>query len=207
MNAQPSPDCGSAAPPSPDAPTGYRGRAFVYVLVSAGPEDMVKVGLTHDPLQRWSGFHPRWFEAFDLDHSMLVETESRADAQALETGLHRALREHQCPVPLTMRLAAGGGTEWYRGAYPVLRRLLQAQVDAGYIVHWRSREYLAAPMRSQREQLFELLHVALADHHAGALGAVRCRAIRDLFDAHRLFDGSLVQQLPDGLVEDLGLLR
>lgn len=177
------------------------------MLVASGPEDLAKVGLTHDSFQRWPSFHPRRFEAFDLDHSLVVEIESRADAQALETGLHRALREHQCPVPLTMRLAAGGGTEWYRGAYPVRRRHLQAHVEAGYIVHWRSREYLAAPMRSQREQLFELLHVALADHHAGALGAVRRRAIRDLFDAHRLFDGSLVQQLPDGLVEDLGLLR
>ena len=68
-------------------PPGYVGRAFLYVLVAAGPEDLLKIGLTHDPLARWSSFHPRWFEAFDVQHSMLIETDSRAEAQALETGL------------------------------------------------------------------------------------------------------------------------
>ena len=95
--------------------SGYRGRAFLYVLVTAGPEDLLKVGLTHNPLQRWSSFHPRWFEAFDLDHSLLIETETRADAQAVETSLHRHLVAQQCPMPLTMFASAGGATEWYRG--------------------------------------------------------------------------------------------
>src|SRR5687768_17791798 len=50
-------------------------------------------------------FRSRWFEAFDLEHSLLVETETRADAQALETALHRRLVEHACPAPLTFRAA------------------------------------------------------------------------------------------------------
>jgi hypothetical protein len=104
--------------------SSYRGRGFLYVLVATGPEDLLKVGMTHDPLGRWSSFHPRWFQAFDLDHTMLVETETRADAQALETALHRSLRGHGCPVPLTMRSAAGGVTEWYRGAYAAARRFV-----------------------------------------------------------------------------------
>lgn len=205
MNDHPWPDPGSAPPPAAPAPTDYRGRAFLYVLVAAGPEDLAKVGLTHDPLQRWSSFHPRWFEAFDLDHSLLVETESRADAQALETGLHRYLLEHRCPMPATMRIAAGGRTEWYRGAYPAIRRHLQAQAAGGHVVHWQARTWLADAMRKQREQLFETLHAALADHHAGWLQPAQRQAVRDLVDAHCAFDATLLQHLPTGLVADLGL--
>ena len=90
----------AARHPAP-APAGYRGRGFVYVLATAGAEDLLKIGMTHDPLERWSAFHPRWFEAFDLEHSLLVETETRRDAQALETRLHHCLAAHHCPVPLT----------------------------------------------------------------------------------------------------------
>ena len=95
----------------------YNGRGFMYVAVCSGPEDMIKVGLSHDPLARLSAFHPRWFEAFDLEHSLLIETETRRDAQELETALHRKLIDHNCPQPMTMRAEVGGGTEWYRGAY------------------------------------------------------------------------------------------
>lgn len=57
--------------------SNYYGRGFMYVAVCSGPEDMIKVGFSHDPLARFSAFHPRWFEAFDLDHSLLIETETR----------------------------------------------------------------------------------------------------------------------------------
>lgn len=76
---------------APFPPINYSGRGFMYVAMCSGPEEMIKVGLSHDPLARWSAFHPRWFEAFDLDHSLLIETETRRDAQELETALHRRL--------------------------------------------------------------------------------------------------------------------
>lgn len=105
--------------PAHEAPNAMRttrpGPAFLYVLRMSGAEDLLKVGLSADPVARWSSFHRRWFEAFDLEHSLLVETGSRAEAQRLETTLHRALQAHGCPVPLTMRAFAGGATEWYRG--------------------------------------------------------------------------------------------
>ncbi|MGY0503965.1 GIY-YIG nuclease family protein [Luteimonas sp. e5] len=206
MNAQPHTDIASAVPDGTIAPNDYRGRAFLYVLVASGPEDLAKVGLTHDPLQRWSSFHPRWFEAFDLDHSLLVETETRADAQKLETSLHRTLQDHHCPMPITMRLAAGGHSEWYRGAYAAIRRHVRALADAGHIVHWQARDWLAPSMRQQRERVFELLHAAHADHHAGWLQLAQRQAIQNLIDAHRLFDQDLLHHLPMGLVEDLRLL-
>lgn len=189
------------------SPPDLGGRAFLYVLVASGPEDQLKIGLTHDPLQRWSGFHPRWFEAFDLDHSLLVETDSRSDAQALETHLHRTLTAHRCPMPISLRLAAGGHTEWYRGAYSALHRHLHELSAAGHVVHWHARDWLAAAMRPQRERLFELLHTAQADHHSGWLSVAQRRALQDLFDAHCLFDTQLPGQLPTGLIEDLALIR
>ncbi|MGH8109020.1 MAG: hypothetical protein ACREO1_09945 [Arenimonas sp.] len=69
MSSQsPTPGC---MPEKADVPADYRGRGFLYVAVCGGPEDMIKVGLSHDPLSRWSAFHSRWFEAFDLEHSLL----------------------------------------------------------------------------------------------------------------------------------------
>src|SRR6478672_8670852 len=102
---------------TPAATPIVHGSAWLYILAANGAEDLLKVGLTGDPLSRWSALHPRWYEAFDLSHSLLVACETRADAQALETRLHRDLVEHACTMPLTMRSAAGGFTEWYRGAY------------------------------------------------------------------------------------------
>ncbi len=205
MILEPSPDLRSADASAPVAPNHYRGRAFLYVLVAAGAEDLLKVGLSHDPLERWSAFHPRWFEAFDIDHSLLVETVDRADAQALETRLHRTLTDHHCPMPITMRLAAGGRTEWYRGAYATLRRQLQAHAEAGHVVHWGARAWLTEAMRRQQEQVFEILLAAQADHHAGWLSPQRLEALRNLVDAHRCFDSNWFGTLPGDCVDDLGL--
>jgi len=36
--------------------------------------------MSHDPLARWSAFHPRWFEVFDLDHGLRVETSNAVHA-------------------------------------------------------------------------------------------------------------------------------
>lgn len=205
MATFPSPGARHTSLPPLAAHAAHHGRAFLYVLVAAGPEDLLKIGLSHDPLQRWSGFHPRWFEAFDLDHSLLVETESRADAQQLETQLHRLFAAHQCPIPLGLRLAAGGHTEWYRGAYPAIHRHLRELAAIGHVVHWTSRDWLHAAMRLQRERLFELLHAALEEHHAGWLSAAQGQALRNLLDAHRVFDAELIRHLPIGMIEDLGL--
>ena len=182
--------------PAIGAPPGYRGRGFLYVLACGGPEDLCKVGLTHDPLQRWSALHPRWFEAFDLDHSLLLETETRADARALETALHRLLRGHNCPAPLTMRLAAGGGSEWFRNAYPALHRFCMERLAQGFVLHPSARAWLAPRMRTLQQELPTLLRQAWEDHHAGRLSAGGRQAIRDLVDAHRQFDAGLEARLP-----------
>ena len=183
----------------------YAGRCFLYVLAMSGPEDLLKVGMTHDPLARWSAFHPRWFEVFDLDHSLLVETETREDAQAIETTLHRHLSAHQCPVPLTMRLAAGGVTEWYRGAYSAARHFALEREQMGYRVHRRARSWLVPHMALASEQIPSVVHQAFEDHCSGFLSATQLDSIRNLLDAHRSFDADIDALVLPGLATELGL--
>lgn len=177
-------------------PAGYTGRGFMYVAVCSGPEEMIKVGLSHDPVARWSAFHPRWFEAFDLDHSLLIETETRREAQALETALHRRLIDHNCPLPMTMRQQFGGETEWYRGAYRMARDFAGEAAANGYVVHEPARTWFAQAMERRTDSLFGLLDQALRDALVGGISAIQRRALRNLVDSHAIFDPGLVARLP-----------
>lgn len=188
----------------PAAPTtSLQARAWVYVLVTSGHEDLLKVGLTCDPLARWSAFHARWYDAFDLRHSLLVACESRGDAQRLETALHRALAEQRCPMPLTMRSAAAGAREWYRGAYSRARRFAEACEARGHPVHRDASAVLAPAMQAQAERLHGLLleaHRGLLD---GWLQPGQCRAMVDLVEGHCHFDHSLASRLPQPAWRDI----
>ena len=185
----------------------YAGRAFAYVLRLAGAEDLLKAGMSRDPLARWAAFHPRWFEAFDLERSLLVETETRKDAQALETRLHRMLAEHACPVPMTIREQAGGATEWYRGAEAHARRFVEECSREGYVVHMPARPWLAAAMRAQQERIDGLVRQAHAEHCNGCLDPSRRRALQDLLDAHRAFDPGIAGTWPLELLDDMRIRR
>jgi hypothetical protein len=154
----------------------------------------LKVGLTNDPVARWSAFHRRWFEAFDLDHSLLIQAETRGDAQTLETALHRLLREHNCPPPMTMRGQFGGGTEWYRGAYRIALEFCGAAADQGHVLHSPARPWFARAMRERSEALAGLLDQGLRDIADGALTTAQYDALNDLIDAHRAFDADIASR-------------
>lgn len=109
------------------------GRCFVYVLPCAY-EDLLKVGFSRDPLSRIAAFHPRWFETFDLERGVLIETETVRDARALELRLHRRLALHNAPAPLIVDTSVGGGTEWFRGASDDLAQTAQVLRDDGFTV-------------------------------------------------------------------------
>jgi len=177
----------------------------MYVLRLDGPEDLLKVGMSRDPLARWSSFHPRWFEAFDLDRSLLVETETRKDAQALETQLHRALRAHACPLPMTVREQAGGGTEWYRGADAAVAAFVEALPGQGYAVPRAARAWLAAAMRQRQDTIVGLVHDAHSQHCAGWLAPAQRQALQDLLDAHRALDPGIASAWPLDLLDDMGI--
>ena len=91
------------------------GRSFVYVIPCLG-EDLLKLGMSRDPLGRFQSLHPRWFNFFDLDNARLVETDTVREARAIETRLRQMLRVHNAPAPLLVSAVAGGHTEWFRGA-------------------------------------------------------------------------------------------
>jgi hypothetical protein len=182
------------------APTN--GLGFVYVAVCSGPEDILKVGLSHDPVARWSAFHRRWFEAFDLDQSLLLQTETRRDAQALETSLHRLLREHNCPAPMTMRDQFGGGTEWYRGAYRSALEFARAAARQGHVLHASARAWFARAMQVRVDTLAGLLDQATRDMASGAMTPAQFDALNDLIDAHCAFD----EDIPARFSTELAML-
>lgn len=117
------------------------GPSFVYVLPCLG-EDLLKLGMSRDPLDRARSLHPRWFDFFDLDAARLVETDSVREARAIETRLKKALRAHNAPAPLLVSTVAGGRTEWFRGALSMLERETDALRAAGLSVHTPARPWL-----------------------------------------------------------------
>lgn len=178
-------------------------RAYLYLLALSGPEDLLKIGLTRDPLARWSAFHPRWFEEFDLERSQLVETETRSEAQALETRLHRSLRMHACPMPLTLRRAAGGETEWYRGADAPAQAFIRALAEQGFTVHAEARTVITAKMHAAREGLHALLQHAYTLHLDGMLGDDTRTSMRNWLDAHRAFGTQIEDFVPSEYIDAL----
>jgi len=74
---------------------------FLYVLPLAY-ENFLKVGISSDPLLRIRAFSRRYYESFDLTRTLLVEFDSRREAQARETALHRLLRPLNATQPITI---------------------------------------------------------------------------------------------------------
>lgn len=98
-----------------------RGRTFVYVL-PCRDEDILKVGFSRDPLDRFRTLHRRYFEFFDLDRGLLVHTDHLRDARRIERLLITTFADCRAPAPLVVPPSAAGHTEWFRG--------VSAQVDA-----------------------------------------------------------------------------
>jgi hypothetical protein len=129
------------------------GASFVYVFPRPG-EDLLKLGMSRDPLERLQALHPRWYEFFDLDAGWIAATDRVREARALELQLGRTLAGHRAPAPLTVNDAAGGRTEWYRGASSRLEREAEDLQSAGVRVHRPLRTWLLPRMREQARHLF-----------------------------------------------------
>jgi len=106
-----------------------------------------------------------------------------------------------------MRGQAGGGTEWYRGAYAVVRRFVSARQAEGFVAHFAASAWLRAAMRQQQDRLEGLLHQAHADHLAGWLSPAQRQAMRDLIDAHLALDPGVATRLPANILDALGITR
>jgi hypothetical protein len=169
------------------------GASFVYVLPCLG-EDLLKLGMSRDPFDRFQSLHRRWFEFFDLEATRLVETDSVREARAIETRLRRALREHSAPAPLLVSATAGGHTEWFRGALELLARETDALGAAGLCLHAPARPWLRDALAARTSLLFhwsarmlEAIDPDFAPALASRPPTALERSLRDALDAHAAF--------------------
>lgn len=168
---------------------------YLYVLPLAY-EDIAKLGISHDPLARAQAFSRRYYDAFDLSRSLLVEFDSQREAQARETALHRRLRDWNAVQPITVPVAAAGKTEWYRGAYGLLEAAVREDAAGGCTVHAPAFGWWRGRLHEERPRLYEWVSEILRDC-AGELSSSGARGLlTDALDAYRAFDISLDGVLP-----------
>ena len=170
------------------------GPSFVYVLPCLG-EARLKLGMSRDPLSRLQGLHPRWFDFFDLDAARLVQTDSVREARAIETRLKRALRAHNAPAPLRVSHAAGGHTEWFRGALDDLEQQTASLRVAGLRVHAPARPWLREALQARAgllfhwtERMLEAIDPDFAPPLASRAPTALERTLRDALDAYAALD-------------------
>ena len=170
---------------------------FAYVFPCAW-EDHCKIGFSRDPLARIGQLHPRWFEFFDLAQGLLVEAETEREARDLELALRRPLSAHRAPQPLTIAAAAGGHTEWVRGARAQLLDEMDRLRAGGYQVHAPLSDWLRDALLARAELLYDWTSAQLApdelEHRAADTGPQR--VVRDALDAYVALGIALETRLP-----------
>ncbi len=173
------------------------GRCFTYVFPCEW-EDHCKIGFSRDPLGRIGSLHPRWYEFFDLERGALVEAESVRDARNLELELRRPLAAHNAPAPLSIRVQAGGGTEWFRGAAQPLQAALATLRQRGYWVH-PLRGWLREALLARVDLLYDRSLAQLTPDELDGLAGltVAQRTLRDLLDGYRALEIELEAHLPE----------
>jgi hypothetical protein len=162
------------------------GASFVYVFPRPG-EDLLKLGMSRDPLARIQALHPRWYGFFDLDAGWMVEVDRVREARALELRLSRSLAGHGAPAPLTARADAGGSSEWYRGATDRLETQAQELARTGLRMHRPLRPWFRHALAEQSRLLFHwsesMLQGLLDDPPAAGPPSPLEWALRNALDA------------------------
>jgi hypothetical protein len=174
-----------------------RGPAAVYVLPHRG-EAFLKLGFSRDPLARMQSLHPRYFDFFDIERSILIETPRVKDARNIETELKRRLADHRAPAPLDVRHEAGGESEWYRGAYETIVETLGAYEALGFVIFRDAHAQFAERLRKQSVQTFEwaVLQWRAINEGDAFMVARATRALTDALDAYRWFGIDVVDAVP-----------
>jgi hypothetical protein len=184
---KPSQPAAARLPFVPPESTSSRGPGYLYVLPCAY-EDLLKLGFSRDPLARMQAIHPRWFEFFDLDRAFAVQTETAREALDLETRHARQLIDYSAPAPLLASVQAGGGTEWYRGAYDVLCSAADALQAHGHDAHRPLRPWLRTRLENMADLLFAWTQLLSPDElqarGAQARSTATQRHAGDVLDAY-----------------------
>jgi hypothetical protein len=177
-------------------------RTFVYVLPSLG-EDLVKVGLTHDPLERFRAFHPRFYAHFDLECGLLIETEALREARRVERLFIERWPEHRARPPTLVNEAAGGHTEWFRGIGAHVPEFASHIAERyGYMLHAPLKAWLREKLAEQADVLYQWTHAMHSGIQEQALYAPELRdrrsesTLRDMLDVYAAMDFSLETLVP-----------
>lgn len=131
-----------------------KGRTFVYMLPWR-EQDLLKVGYSRQPLIRLRTLHRRFFDVFDLDRGMLLETERLAQARKIERDIIVRHADQRSPAPLVVPDEAAGYSEWFRGVCPeVSVELRDAAVKDGLALY-SLRDWLRQWFNSQSDGVYE----------------------------------------------------
>ncbi len=174
---------------------------YLYVLPLAY-EDILKLGISHDPLARVQAFARRYYDFFDLSRSLLVEFDSRREAQARETELHRRLRDWNAVQPITVPDPAAGKTEWYRGAYSVVREAIEQDIAIGHVIHAPALPWWKIRVNAERDRLYEWgCQMLRESEEVGLPSADKLRLLADTLDAYTVLGLPLGGALPAELAQ------
>jgi len=131
-----------------------KGRTFVYMLPWR-EQDLLKVGYSRQPLVRLRTLHRRFFDVFDLDRGLLLETERLAQARKVERDLIVRHAGQRSPAPLVIPDEAAGYSEWFRGVCPeVTLELRDVAAREGLALH-SLRDWLRQWFSSQGDGVYE----------------------------------------------------
>ncbi|WP_430388718.1 GIY-YIG nuclease family protein [Dyella sp. 20L07] len=184
-----------------------RGRAYVYVL-PCRDEDLLKVGFSRDPMQRFRTLHRRFFEFFDLDRGLLIEVDRVAQARRIERLFLTRWADQRAQAPLVVPTSAAGHTEWYRGIDVSVTVLAHQIAEAeALVLHEPLRKWLAGQLADRTDALYDwservLSEVLLEQEHAGLSGLRPFeRALLDTLDMCDSAGLSLDNLVPPGVQE------
>lgn len=177
-----------------------RGRAYVYVL-PCRDEDLLKLGFSRDPFNRFHTLHRRFYEFFDLDRGLLIEVDHVAEARRIERRFIDTWTENRAPAPLVVREAAAGYTEWYRGIYAEVTALAQQLADdEGHALHRPLRPWLRTLLEERADWLYggsaRLLDQVEYERFHGDPQRPLQRALLDVLDMCQSIGLSLEQRVP-----------
>lgn len=168
----------------------HQGRTFVYVLRCKG-EDLLKVGFSHDPISRFHALHPKFYNFFDLNESLLIETDRMKEARRLERLFIERWPEHRAPAPLTINPQAGGHTEWFRGVGDSITTVAERLTDRyGHRMYsplfgWVRDRLLERTdlLFAWSERVYQIIDWQLQNQHALVRDTSYANSLRDALDA------------------------